>query len=216
VLIASPPDEESGRLELVTAIYDATEWMNRLIADLLDVSSIEAGRLSVERGEHAVGPLIEQAVSMLQRVAEEKAITVETRLPDVLPGCECDDQRVVQVLTNLIGNAVKFADRGGRVVVSAVPSGDEVLVSVADNGPGIPAADLPHVFTRFYRSRRTARTKGTGLGLAIAEGIVRAHGGRIWVESTVGEGSTFHFTLPRSSAAGHRRDAGARELRIVS
>jgi signal transduction histidine kinase len=123
----------------------------------------------------------------------------------------------VQVLSNLIGNAVKFSERGARVLVSATPGDDEVTLAVADNGPGIPAADLPHVFTRFYRSRGTPRAKGTGLGLAIAEGIVRAHGGRIWVESTLGEGSTFAFTLPRSVASREQWGADApRELRSVS
>jgi signal transduction histidine kinase len=111
-----------------------------------------------------------------------------------------DPERIRQLIGNLLSNAVKFTPAGGRVTLSARDCGKEILVSVEDGGPGIPTEDLPHLFDRFWHARRTARVGGTGLGLNIAKGIVEAHGGRIWVETAEGVGSTFFFSLPHATA----------------
>ncbi len=109
-----------------------------------------------------------------------------------------DIERVRQVVTNLVHNAIKFTPSGGSITVSAVTEGDEVVIAVRDTGVGIPAEDLPRIFERFYKADRARSGGGTGLGLAIARHVVQAHGGRIWAESVEGKGSTFFFTLPRA------------------
>jgi len=111
-----------------------------------------------------------------------------------------DRNRLLQVLDNLIGNAIKFTPKGGPIVVGAIPRDDDVLFSVADSGAGIPPDSVPHIFDRFWQATTRERRLGAGLGLPIAKGIVEAHGGRIWVESTVGQGTTIFFTIPSASA----------------
>ena len=205
VLLDRLGGDEAGR-ELLTTIYDSASWMNRLIQDLLDVSNIEAGRLSVER--HPVNPaaLVERSTDMLQREAADRQIGLHVELPSSpLPPVSADEERMVQVLTNLIGNALKFTAAGGTVKVGAFRRDGEVVLVVQDTGIGIPPEHLPHVFERGWHARRNARKRGSGLGLAIAKGIVEAHGGRIWVESTLGVGSTFSLTVPLWS----RSDADA-------
>lgn len=195
-LSTNPPDDEAGRRELATAIYDASQWMHRLIADLLDVTSIESGRLHIERCPDRIAPIIEQVRQMLEPAAADRGIVLTTDVPEDLPAIDCDRARIVQVLANVVGNAIKFTESGGTVRVTALPGETEILVSVTDTGPGIAPEDLPDVFTRFWRARQVRRTSGSGLGLSIADGIVRAHGGRMTVQSRLGEGSSFQFTLP--------------------
>ncbi len=120
-----------------------------------------------------------------------------------LPPLWGDRARVLQVLENLVGNALKFTPKGGRITIGAVSRGSEVLFSVADTGAGIAAENLPHVFDRFWRAERAER-QGAGLGLPICKGIVEAHGGRIWVESVLGRGTTCYFTIPVAPALGER------------
>jgi PAS domain S-box-containing protein len=182
--------------KFIEPIRRSAERMNRLIRDLLDVSSIEAGRLSIERLRQPVRPLLDDTIAALRADAAAKSVVLEASFPagerfDV----DCDRDRVEQVLTNLLGNAMKFTDPGGKVVARVEPRGNEALFAVTDTGPGIPPEDLTHVFDRFWRAQKT-RHAGTGLGLSIAKGIVEAHGDRIWVESRLGAGSTFYFTLP--------------------
>jgi signal transduction histidine kinase len=169
--------------------------MNRLIQDLLDVSSIEAGQFSIDKRPQPVNSLVVDAVEAVQVQAAARSLHLETRLPQASPRVDCDADRVSQVLANLLGNAIKFTEPGGTILVRVEPRASDVLFSVADTGPGIPVPHLPYVFDRFWRTPDPAR-KGTGLGLSIAKGIVEAHGGRIWVESQVGQGSVFFFTLP--------------------
>ena len=177
-------------------IQEAAAWMQRLVADLLDIASIEAGKLSVQRQPHE--PVIIAAKSALgfEHVAEEREIELEVVTPDAMPPVIVDEQRIIQVLSNMIQNALKFTNRGGRVRVEVMDQGDAVRFSVHDSGSGIPADQMPRVFDRFWQADQRATIRGSGLGLSIAKGIVEAHGGRIWVESQVGMGSAFHFTVP--------------------
>jgi signal transduction histidine kinase len=141
------------------------------------------------------GVLINDTVDMLRPLATGSTIRLEADFPDNLPMVFADSARIQQVLSNLVGNAVKFTPREGVVTVCAERIEAEVRFAVIDTGAGIPAEQLPHIFGRFWQARTSDR-RGIGLGLAIAKGIVEGHNGRIWVESHVGLGSTFYFTLP--------------------
>lgn len=195
-LLTATAADDSERRGLVTTIVDSTELTQRMIRDLLDVASIELGRLAVERRHVAVPAALERALELFRRDAAERGVALLLEpLPD-LPGVLGDEERIVQVLANLLGNALRFTDRGGSVHVGAKRSGPTVEVFVRDNGTGIPPSELPRIFERYWTVRRNAPKGGTGLGLAIARGIVEAHGGRLWAESAVGKGSTFRFTVP--------------------
>ncbi|WP_420130454.1 ATP-binding protein [Longimicrobium sp.] len=176
------------------AIRHLTQQMDRLRQDLLDVAAIEAGRLSFEPHETALAEVVDDVLATVAGMAGEKSLVVESSVPAELPAVWADRERLHQVLSNLVGNAVKFTTEG-HIRVSAVRDGDEVRVAVEDTGPGIPAEHLEHVFDRFWQARSTRRA-GAGLGLAIARGVVEAHGGRIAARSEVGRGTTFEFTLP--------------------
>ncbi|HJS43207.1 MAG TPA: GAF domain-containing sensor histidine kinase [Gemmatimonadales bacterium] len=196
LLRSLPPDDEGRRdRRHVEAIRRSAERMNRLIGDLLDVASIEAGRLFVEPLREPVRPIIEEAVAACQVQAGDRSLRIEQNVADGID-VVCDRERVLQVLGNLIGNAIKFTPDGGSVQVTAQRLDDEVVFSVRDSGIGISSEQLPHVFDRFWQATPKARL-GSGLGLTIAKGVVEALGGRIWVESRSGEGTTFFFTLPR-------------------
>lgn len=184
------------RESLLITIVQSTDWMNRLIQDLLDVASIEAGRLSLERQRDSVASLVSQAKRMFEMEAAERHVDLIAAVAPENPAVVVDGSRIVQVLGNLLRNALKFTPDGGRITVSAQPRAGNVVFSVADTGPGIPVADQARVFDRFWQSRRTANKRGTGLGLWIAKGIVDAHGGRMWLESTRGQGATFFFSIP--------------------
>ncbi|HET7754019.1 MAG TPA: sensor histidine kinase, partial [Anaeromyxobacteraceae bacterium] len=180
--------------EMLGRVDSASRRMSRLIADLVDLARLQEGRLAMEPGPHAPAALVRDSVEMVRTAAEEKGLTVAWSASAALPDVLCDRDRVGQVLTNLLTNAVSATTSGAiRVVAEAV--GGEVRFEVADTGPGIPAAELDAIFDRFRRGT-SARYEGTGLGLAIARGLVEANGGRITVESEVGEGTRFHFTLP--------------------
>jgi PAS domain S-box-containing protein len=196
VLLETPPTDEESRRDLLEAVYQSAGLSHRMIQDLLDVANIEAGRLSVERRPEQFADIIGRATPMFQTQAADRDIELTVQVPDDLPPVLADEGRVVQVLANLVGNATKFTGAGGRVTIATTVVGEDVQIAVADTGPGIPPEQWELVFERFWHSRRGARQRGTGLGLAIAKGIVEAHGGRIWIESTVGVGSTFYFTIP--------------------
>ena len=189
------------RESLLTTIVQSADWMNRLIQDLLDVASIETGRLSLERARQPAPALVSQAARMFEVEASQRRVQLEVSAPSELPPMQVDASRIVQVLGNLLNNALKFTPDGGRITVGAEARGSNVVFFVSDSGPGIPLVDQPRVFDRYWHSRRTANKRGTGLGLSIAKGIIEAHGGRIWIESTPGEGAKFLFTIPVEASA---------------
>jgi signal transduction histidine kinase len=177
----------------------AAEGANRLIDDLLDVSRIDAGRFSVDRQPEHVQLLVLEARELLSPLAEEKGVVSEFEAKRDLPIVAVDRERLLQVFSNLIGNAVKFTPAGGNVQVKVDGANGEVVIRIRDTGPGITETDLPHIFDRFWQAKRTGRA-GAGLGLAIAKGIIEAHDGRIWAESEPGNGAAFYFTLPAGAA----------------
>jgi PAS domain S-box-containing protein len=185
-------------VERVEIMQQAAVQIDALIQDLLDVTRLEAGRLTVARRNVAPAPLVEAALYSMRTLAESSGVELTASYDDDLPLVYADPERVTQLLSNLVGNALKFTPAGGRVEVRVQPYGDGALVSVVDTGEGIPADQLPHVFDRFFQvtSSRMASRHGAGLGLPIARGIVEAHGGTIWIESAAGRGTTVRFTLP--------------------
>lgn len=197
-LLASTDAADTAQRGLVTTIVDSTELTQRMIRDLLDVASIEVGRLAVERRNVDAGVVLERAAALFERDAAERGVALRVDRPAEPLRMAGDEERLVQVLANLLGNALRFTDRGGLVSVGARRDGNDIELHVRDNGAGIPASELGRIFERYWTVRRNAPKGGTGLGLAIARGIVEAHGGRLWAESTPGEGSTFRFTVPVS------------------
>ncbi|MFL5498371.1 MAG: PAS domain S-box protein [Gemmatimonadaceae bacterium] len=198
LMLESTPPERVQERRQVEIVRRAADRMNRMIQDLLDVKRMESGRLTIELKPEEPGSLVNDTVDMLRPLAAGTGIMLDTALDDDLPCVVADVARIQQVLSNLVGNAVKFTPRNGRITVSAERIDGEVRFGVIDTGPGIPAEQVPHIFGRFWQARASDR-RGIGLGLAIAKGIVEAHNGRIWVESHVGLGSTFYFTLPSAS-----------------
>lgn len=175
--------------------------MERLIGDLVDVASIAAGALAVTRELADVTPVIAEAVDTFQNRAAAAGILLTLDLTPPLTGAAFDQARILQVLANLLTNAIKFSPAGGRVVVGASRVGNDIRVSVSDQGIGVPSDKVEAVFERFRQIRQNDR-RGAGLGLYISKCIVQGHGGRIWAESQLGEGSTFSFTLPLMGPTG--------------
>jgi signal transduction histidine kinase len=199
-----PADLRDGPLgRSLRLVRSSAEHAARMIEDLLDLSRMESGRLSLDTAFIPAAPLLREAIATHRRTAEARGITLRGEASDALPRVAADEGRVFQVLGNLLGNALKFTPRGGRVDVGAAADGAEVRWWVADTGPGIAPDDLPHLFDAFWQARRGDR-RGLGLGLAIVKGIVEAHGGRAWAESTLGEGTRVTFTLPSAPPSASR------------
>ncbi|WP_375770178.1 HAMP domain-containing histidine kinase [Archangium gephyra] len=199
-----PPGAEGERLLKHThTIERSVERMDRLIKDLLDMASLQAGQFKLVLGRYAVDDLVRDGLVLLEPLAIEKRVELRTRLPRERYWVECDRDRFFQVLSNLVGNALKFTPEGGTVTVQVVPGEGFIRFCVKDTGPGIPAEALPHLFEPFWQVEGTGK-KGTGLGLTISRGLVMAHGGSLEVESEQGQGSTFSFTLPRPSSQAER------------
>jgi signal transduction histidine kinase len=169
--------------------------MNGLIGDLIDVASIDAGKLTVRPTAVNAADLITEAIDAFAHVAQEKGVSLKYDSSERGLAAKLDHGRLLQVLANLITNAVKFTDAGGAVMVRAAKTADALCVSVVDTGIGIPEHMLDSIFERFWQAGKNDR-RGVGLGLYISKCIVEAHGGRIWVESKVGAGSALHFTIP--------------------
>ena len=182
----------------VTTIKEMSDFMVRLINDLLDVTIFESGQLKLARLPADLAAVISANVALNRVLAARKDIALEFDPPSAAPGLTFDALKIQQVLNNLIGNAIKFSHRGTRVKIRLYPDGAMMTVAVQDQGQGIPAEELHKLFLPFSKAsvRSTAGEESTGLGLAIVRQIIEGHGGRIWVESVVGTGSTFFFTLP--------------------
>lgn len=198
----------------VERIQRSAQRMERLLQDVLDIHAIEGGRFTVTRGEVAPTALVLTALESQQGLAGQTSVIINTDVAPALPAIDADEERVLQVLENLIGNALKFTPPGGVVTVGAARAEDpgSVVFSVRDTGPGIPAEHLAHVFDRFYQGGSSDR-RGAGLGLAICKAIVDAHGGRIWAESQPGKGATFFFTL---ASAGEGREEPRADVEPVA
>nr|WP_228530669.1 MULTISPECIES: HAMP domain-containing sensor histidine kinase [Myxococcaceae] len=196
----APADEAGARMRKHLATMErSVERMDRLIRDLLDFARLRGGRLALEPHPQDVGRLLNDALTLLEPLAVQKGL--QLHIAPTAPGLEvsCDRDRTFQVFSNLVGNAIKFTPEGGRVEVRARGASGWVHFQVRDTGPGIPQSAQPHLFEPYWQAEETAH-QGAGLGLYITRGIVEAHGGTLWVESTPGEGATFHFTLPRADA----------------
>jgi signal transduction histidine kinase len=201
VLLTNPPADPAERDRLLDAIGEASQLAERLIRDLLDASMIAAGQLRLTMDREELEPLLDRTRAMFEHSAREHNITLvvanESRDGNARQ-IEMDATRVMQVISNLVANAIKFTDSGGRVELRASVDDAALHVDVRDTGVGIDKDDLPHVFDRYWHSKRKGRAIGSGLGLTIARGIVEAHGGTISVQSELGRGSTFSFVIPRS------------------
>jgi two-component system phosphate regulon sensor histidine kinase PhoR len=188
--------EQSEHLRQITM---AAHRLRQLVNDLLDLSKMEAGMMRLRRKALDPHSLTCDAVEQLAMVAAQAGVTLKNRTGRDLPTVNGDGQRIGQVLTNLVSNAVKFTPSGGQVTISAEAETGQIRFVIADTGYGIPPEALPRVFDKFFQAQSSTEsgTKGTGLGLAIVKHIVELHGGEVGVESEAGRGSRFYFTLPR-------------------
>lgn len=194
--LLNPCFDESARAETITLILETTSRMDRLIQNLLEVRDMQAGTLAIQPSPQQVQPLIEDLWQTLSGLAALRSIRLRFEIPTTIPGCLLDRDRIWQVFLNLLDNALRFSPEGAEVIVRAVRVQEGVRFSVSDAGPGIPQDQVETIFMPFWGSRSRGRRRGSGLGLAIARTIVEAHGGRIWVHTEEGLGSTFHFILP--------------------
>ncbi len=183
---------------LLTILTVETNRLINLVNSLLDLSKMEAGMMTYTFGQGRLAPLIERAVTEMGPLIESRKVKLEVKLSEGLPLLKLDGERILQVLRNLIGNAVKFTPEAGQITVSAQLANPGVEVSVKDTGPGIPKENLTTIFEKFRQAplKNSGQMKGTGLGLAIVKHIITAHGGKVWAESQPGQGSTFIFRLP--------------------
>lgn len=198
LLLDGKAQDPATQRECLEIIYRQTQHLTNLINDLLDTSRMESASLALQKEPMQLYTAVQEVISELQPLADQAKITLSNNLTPGLPAVLGDKERLRRVIRNLVHNAVKFTPKGGHVTISATVETGRIVISVEDNGIGIPAEALPHLFERFYQvdSSSTRRVGGTGLGLYICKQIVAAHGGEIWVKSEVGKGSTFSFSLP--------------------
>lgn len=197
VLAMEASESEEGRraVEATKTLRRYIARMNRLVGDLIDVSSIDAGLLAIHPHRCDAGAILQEAIDAFAPVAAEKGLSITAEGVEQSLVADLDHDRIFQVLTNLITNAIKFTPAGGAVKVGGVRTDDALEIFVRDTGRGIPTSMLESVFERFWQVGKSD-TRGVGLGLYISQCIVQIHGGTIWAESTVGAGSTFRFTVP--------------------
>jgi two-component system phosphate regulon sensor histidine kinase PhoR len=200
-LLSGALDDKANRRRFVEIIREHARRLARLTDDLLKLSRIEAGRLELELRAIRVEALVNGCLETTRLKAEAKGLQILVDLPENTPAVRGDGAQLGEVLQNLLDNAVLYTPAGGKIEVKARSNGHDVTFTVSDTGIGVPESDLERIFERFYRvdAARSREAGGTGLGLAIARHIVDAHGGRIWVESAVGQGSRFHFSVPTAS-----------------
>jgi two-component system, OmpR family, phosphate regulon sensor histidine kinase PhoR len=197
-LLAGAVDDPQNRGRFLEIILEHSRRLARLTDDLLKLSKMDADRLELEISRLGVTQFIESCLETTRHRAAERDLRVSLNLPARLPDIAADRRRLAEVLQNLVDNAIQYTPAGGQIMVSGSQTDSEVVITVSDTGIGIPQADQPRIFERFYRVdvARSREVGGTGLGLAIAKHLVEVHGGRIWVESEVGRGSSFHFSVP--------------------
>jgi two-component system phosphate regulon sensor histidine kinase PhoR len=222
-LLAGAIDDPQNRTRFLEIILEHSRRLARLTDDLLMLSKMDAERLELEIRRLPVPQIIQSCLETAQRRASEKDLRISLNMPQGLPDIAGDRRRLAEVLQNLLDNAIQYTLPGGQILVSAEKGEGEVILTVSDTGIGIPKADQPRIFERFYRVdvARSREAGGTGLGLAIAKHLVDVHGGRLWVDSEVGQGSQFHFSVPlfdskrttprpmSSGLSGHEDDGGA-------
>jgi two-component system phosphate regulon sensor histidine kinase PhoR len=215
-LLAGAVNDPQNRDRFLGIILEHARRLARLTEDLLKLSQMDAERLELELRPVSVSQLVESCYETARRRAAEKELNLSLDLPERLPDVSGDARRLQEVLQNLLDNAIQYTLPGGKIVLSAEANNEEVIFTVADTGIGIPQADQPRIFERFYRVdvARSREAGGTGLGLAIAKHLIEGHGGRIWVESEVGVGSKFHVSVPvfdaeRSAARAATSTAGS-------
>jgi signal transduction histidine kinase len=209
--IADPTFVQSvhRHLDLVDRTVDR---MAKIVSDLLDAARFDSGNFRLDVGRHDLGVAVEQTAELLRPLADKRNVALAVHRPDGSCIASCDRDRILQVLSNLVGNALKFAPPSSTVDIDITGSGAELVVCVRDTGPGMAAAELPFIFEKFWQGTPKGARQGVGLGLAIARAIVVAHGGRIWVESQPGQGSRFFFSVAgsvRASDSGYRANDGS-------
>jgi signal transduction histidine kinase len=197
LLLDGDPDA-AMRERLLRNVKQGTDRMQALVADLLDLARLRNLQVALNLRRVGLGELAHGAAALLAPLLAEKGQLLDVTVPDPAPAVLGDQRRLERVLVNLLANAHKFAPRGARVAITVAAERDGAIVAVSDTGPGIAPAAQARLWEQFYTGRTSSSSHdiGVGLGLPIARGIVEAHGGRIWVESVVGEGSTFRFALP--------------------
>lgn len=197
-LIEGKSRDEQEKVKYLSIIQKETNRLSKLVNELLDLSRFDAQVVHFDMEAFPITTVINRATASLKPQLDEKNLTVKTVIPKDLPNCYGDEDRIEQVVHNLLQNAIRYSPKGEKILISARLLIDELLVEIADNGPGIPREELPRVWERFSRvdKARSRGKGGTGLGLAIVEEIIKKHGGQVTVESEPGEGAVFGFTLP--------------------
>ncbi len=192
-------EDSSVAKDFLNKINAETDRLAQMVQELSELSRLESGEAPLQKRLFHISDAVEHTVERLKPQADRAGLYIETDFVPNLPRVLADEDRIEQVLVNIIHNAIKFTPAGGKIVISTKRDRNNITVSVTDTGIGIPADDLPRIFERFYKADKSRSGGGTGLGLAIAKRIVEAHGGKIWAESIEGKGSTFSFTLPLTS-----------------
>jgi two-component system phosphate regulon sensor histidine kinase PhoR len=189
-------DDKRAAADFLTRIDSEVDRLTQMVTELTELSHIETGKAELRRMPTDINMLIEEIVIQMNPLASTKPVTISTELMKNLPLIKIDHDRIRQTLINLVHNAIKFNNPGGKIVIATKADGENVTVSVEDTGMGISREDLPHVFERFYKADKARSRGGSGLGLAIAKHTVQAHGGTISAKSEEGKGSTLSFTIP--------------------
>lgn len=197
-LLSGAIEDKKNARDFLQIIYKESDRLSKLIDDLLDLSKIESGKMKMTFSPVELKPIVLRVVDILKKVAIDKSIDINIALPDNLPKLLSDEHRITQAILNLVDNAIKYTPSKGSVKISAYTSDGVIRVAIADTGIGIPKKDLPRIFERFYRvdKARSRELGGTGLGLSIVKHIAQAHGGDVYVKSSIGKGSIFSFTIP--------------------
>ncbi|MEI6863673.1 MAG: ATP-binding protein, partial [Candidatus Omnitrophota bacterium] len=197
-LLDGKVDNEDNVKEFLGIIYQDSNRLANLIDDLLDLSKIESGKMKMEFDPLEVLPLVKRCVNVLEKTAKDKKLSIKLEIPANLSKALGDHKRLSQVFLNLLDNAIKYTPEGGAICVGAANKEKFIQIDISDTGIGIPEKDLPRIFERFYRvdKARSRELGGTGLGLSIVKHIIQTHNGQVWVQSTLGQGSTFSFTIP--------------------